>query len=370
MNFSQKKKVSDLNIVVSLVINFLFQSQQKNVDVESQNWGIGINQERFASANELLDLAFVKTLLPCKSSFEIMHGTHLPTNLPGYGIADVSSTNSTTNTAGLSKKQRKRLRQREREAQRAAVQMAVNKIESTIKTLPNKYSLEGNANIPQIPALSGMLYDLAVQFRTEICLLQMLMDSETQQNSKTTTGKELIVAEITLANNSPITKEAFQFMRSVILNAIEKYQKQKKATPLFYSMNHNNTYINILCEDAFAFGCLQDCVGRMSALGSVSMYPLQASAGRLYCYSVIYTGIINDPMKFLLQIRLHISKLRTDHWIIADSKVCTDDQGETQFLFLVDEISSIALEYRYGNRLFICLEEALFHNHGQLPNFF
>uniref|UniRef100_A0A034V083 DUF4780 domain-containing protein n=1 Tax=Bactrocera dorsalis TaxID=27457 RepID=A0A034V083_BACDO len=295
-----------------------------------------------------------------------MQGTH-QTTLSGYSIPQVSFTN---NLAGLTKKQRKRLRKREREAQRAAVQMAVNKIQAAIKTVPSKNSLGGNTNSPQVPALSGMLYDLAVQFRTEICLLQMLIDSETPQNSKTIAEKEFIVAEITLANNSPITKEAFKFMRSVILNAIEKYQKPKKGTPIFYSMNHNNTYINILCEDAFAFGCLQACVGKMSALGSVSLYPLEASAGRLYCYSVIYTGIINDPMKFLLQIRLHIPKLRTDYWIIADSKVCTDDQDETQFLFLVDEISSIALEYRYSNRLFICLEEALFHNHGQLPNFF
>lgn len=134
----------------------------------------------------------------------------------------------------MSRKQRKRLRQREREAQCAAIIMAVNKIKPEVKALPDKKSIENDTNIPQIPALSGMLYDLAVQFRTEICLLQMLIESESPQNVKINKklANEFIVAEITLTNNSPITKEAFQFMRSVILNTIEKYQKQKNTTPL------------------------------------------------------------------------------------------------------------------------------------------
>ncbi|CAD6995675.1 unnamed protein product [Ceratitis capitata] len=187
------------------------------------------------------------------------------------------------------------MRKREREAQLAVLRTEITKkLNSMTKLVPQKNEMtEVTPSLGEttVPVLSGMLYDLAVQFRTEICLLQMLIDSEKPQNSKVIPKNEIIVAEISLSNNSPITKEAFHFMRTVITNSIEKYQSSKKLTPKFYCMSHNNTYINILCEDAFAFGCLQDCIGRMSTLGCVSLYPLQASAGRLYCYSVIYTGV-------------------------------------------------------------------------------
>ncbi|XP_017461148.1 PREDICTED: uncharacterized protein LOC108354477 [Rhagoletis zephyria] len=268
--------------------------------------------------------------------------------------------------ASLSKKARKRLRRRQRaEAQSAAAVRAgatTPKVNTTESIAPKT-----KEQPPNVPVQAGMLHDLAVQFRSEICVLKMLFDSELQENPESTLKNKPIVAEININNKSLLSKGAIKSIRTTILRTIENYQVSKKTTPLFYSMTNNNTYINILCEDEYAFECLKDSVVQMKSLGRVCLSTLEPNAGRLYCMSVIYTGLIDDPMKFLLHVRLQHPKIRTDYWIIASSKVCTGTH-ETQFLFLVDELSALALEYQYRYRLFICLEEALFHNHGQLPN--
>ncbi|XP_054744435.1 uncharacterized protein LOC129248846 [Anastrepha obliqua] len=366
-------------------VNETKKQRQNRLVAEAEARSEAAGRERFAMVQQLLALAISKTL--DAGGLEALQNIGYEIGQSGTAVGlqmndHRSGFDTPSDTSGLSKGARKRLRRRQREAQLAitktvAAKACTGSLTDNGKSQKSQISLNADMtkslgieqSPPNVPVLSGMLYELAVQFRTEIRLLQMLFDSELDQNSKVANKDQLIVAEITLANNSPITSEAFKFMRSVILSTLEKYQKLKKATPIFYSMTHNHTYINILCEDEYSFQCLKDSTGRMQALGSVCLYPLQPNAVRLYCYSVIYTGIINDPMKFLLQVRLHAPKMRTDHWIVASSKVCIKEKGETQFLFLVDELSALALEYQHCNRLFICLEEASFHNHGQLPNF-
>ncbi|XP_067615481.1 uncharacterized protein [Eurosta solidaginis] len=222
--------------------------------------------------------------------------------------------------------------------------------------------------LEKVPEISGMLFQLASEFRGQIKALQQVFDAELNVSFETKSEKqEPIVAEITIKDGCQINSKAFELVRSVILKSVGKLQSLKKpTTPIFYCMTNELTYINILCKDEYAYNFLQECFERAM---TVSVRPLKARTDRLYCYSAIYKGIIDDGNKLLLQIRLHIPKMHTDHWIVANIiEMCEEEQYETHCLFLVDELSSLMLEHQYANKLLINLTEVSFHNHGQLPS--
>ncbi|XP_067615519.1 uncharacterized protein [Eurosta solidaginis] len=226
-----------------------------------------------------------------------------------------------------------------------------------------KQAPKDKPSLEKLPGLSDMLWQLAKEFRKRITSLQKVFDSEIKTNSQTAFQRHPPVAEIALKSGSPVTDEAYQLIRYIILEAIEKLQKSRKAaTPIFYCMTNKGMYIHILCHDEYAYKFMEDCIG---ATMTASVHQLKVSADCVYCFSAIYKAVIKNVKQFLLQIRLHIPKMRTDHWIVVHSKV---QQDETHFLFLIYELSALMLEHRYGNRLVINLNEVLFHNHGQLPN--
>ncbi|XP_067615587.1 uncharacterized protein [Eurosta solidaginis] len=215
----------------------------------------------------------------------------------------------------------------------------------------------------KLPGLSDMRLQLAKEFPKRIRSLQKQFDSEIKTNSQAAFQRHPPVAEILLKSGSTVTAEAYHLIRYIILEAIEKLQKSRKAaTPIFYCMTNKGMYIHILCHDEYAYKFMEDCIG---ATMTASVHQLKVSADCVYCFSAIYKAVIKDVKQFLLQIRLHIPKMRTDHWIVVHSKV---EHDETHFLFLIYELSALMLEHRYGNRLVINLNEVLFHNHGQLPN--
>ncbi|XP_067615505.1 uncharacterized protein [Eurosta solidaginis] len=239
-----------------------------------------------------------------------------------------------------------------------------SKAESTLlaSIKSEKQSSKDNPSLGKVLNPSDMLWQLAKDFHKQIRSLQKVFDAEIKVNSKAAFQRHPPVAEIALKSGSPITVEAYQLLRYIILDSIKKLQTSKKAvTPLFYCMMHKGMYIHILCHDQYAYKCMEDCIGGTM---TASVHQLKVSADCVYCFSAIYKAVIKDVKQFMLQIRLHIPKMHTHHWIVVHSRV---EHDETHFLFLIYELSALMLEHRYGNRLVINLNEVLFHNHGQLP---
>lgn len=218
-----------------------------------------------------------------------------------------------------------------------------------------KFSLKNFNFTEQLPAI-------AEDFSEEIKILQ--------RHTFTISDPCMLVAKILISNNESIESETFEIVRRTIIEVIGEYQNFGMDTPIFHDISNNGTDITLICENNYAYTSLELSVEDICQLQLIphliSITKMSPVSHVLYCYVAIYEGVVDDPKLFLMQTKLHKPMLEADHWITVSHEVFTEKK-ETHFIFLIDEQSSLMLNYRFDNKLLICMRQVQFTLKGQLP---
>lgn len=195
--------------------------------------------------------------------------------------------------------------------------------------------------------------------------MQLRLEAAAATNTKHGEN-DLIVAKIRIGKDEPIPSHAFEFIRTELVGWIGVYQEQNMATPIFHSMTNQQKYISIVCENAYAFKCLDQCVDDIMQMKTMGLIKLSRSphiSSIIYCFDAIYEGIVRDPEMFLIQIQKHKPKLNAEQWMVISHEVFPQDR-KTYFMFLIDERSALALQFQYSSNFCICMQNLLFRNRG------
>ncbi|KAM7360706.1 uncharacterized protein ACRADG_007126 [Cochliomyia hominivorax] len=215
------------------------------------------------------------------------------------------------------------------------------------------------------PCTPEFMKSLSRAFNSEIELMQLRLAAEASLNQPPS-DNELIVVKIYIDNNPNVADHVFEFIRTELVGWIGAYQQDGLDTPIFHSITNNLSHITIVCDNIYAFQCLERCIKeivQMKTMDSLKILRLPPITPMIYCFDAKYEGIASDADLFLLQLHLHKPKLYTTNWVVASQEVCADER-RTYFIFLIDERSALALNFHYNRSFFICMQQVTFRNRG------
>ncbi|XP_073819515.1 uncharacterized protein [Musca autumnalis] len=204
------------------------------------------------------------------------------------------------------------------------------------------------------------------KYFSKIELMQLRLDTAAS-NSPTDDDSDIIVAKIQIGTDEEMIETKYiEFIRGELIGWIGAYQEQELSTPIFHGIQPFEKYISIICDNGYAFECLQQCVDdiiQTEALPKIKLTRLPYISSMIYCFDAIYEGVVGDAELFLIQIQKHKPKLRIEHWMIIKHEVFADER-RTYFMFLIDERSALALQFQYNSTCCICLQNLQFRNRG------
>lgn len=215
------------------------------------------------------------------------------------------------------------------------------------------------------PCTPEFISSLGHTFNSEIELMQLRLIAEASLN-EVHADNDLIVAKIYIENNANVADHVFEFIRTELVGWIGVYQQEGLDTPIFHSLTNNKSHITIVCDNLYAFECLERCaedILKMETMGSLKVLRLPPITSLIYCFDAKYEGLASDSGLFLSQLHLHKPKLCSENWVVASHEVCPEERI-TYFIFLIDERSALALNFHYSRSFYICMQQVTFRNRG------
>lgn len=217
------------------------------------------------------------------------------------------------------------------------------------------------------PCTPEFLNAMANCFKSEIKLMQLRLEVTDTLNSNDN-AHDMIIAKISVDNTETIANHVFEIIRNDLVGWIGAYQRDGLDTPIFHAIENNTCHIKVICENDYAYNCLEQCINEISGLisiGSLQLFRQPAVTPVIYCFDFIYKGIVHDANLFLTQLHLHKPKLYTENWVVASHDVCVEE-SLTYFIFLVDERSALALNFQYSRSFLVCMQTVKFRYRGMV----
>ena len=233
---------------------------------------------------------------------------------------------------------------------------------STLNTLKKADQIEQTSKARfsvKDPCTLEFLNALAHYFKSEIKLMQLRLEYTDKLDSN---ENDMIIAKVSGNNTETIANHMFELIRNDLVGWIGAYQREGLDTPIFHAIENNNCHIKVICENDYAYNCLEQCINEISgliAIGSLQLFRQPAVTPVIYCFDFIYEGLVRDANLFLTQLHLHKPKLYTENWVVASHDVSVQ-KSLTYFIFLVDERSALAFNFQYSRSFLVCMQTVKF----------